>query len=295
MSSTTPVSTGGQLGTGWLYTVNNDHDVLLTNATGAAVTAGSLQTVGINGFVNPNFFGTFFFRITTYSDTSGDSIYSLEYGAVATSTARSITPSADVSESLIFRVANEVSSDCSSQADVSDPNNTTEDLVNLSPNTMSLSTESFGTAQFCATSNAQHGYVISYRDEGGYLANGTQGFWNGAHEFGTAPSSGNGSGVFTQFASTPGTEQFGFNLRNNTSFGSDPDNNGLLADLLNPDYGTISKFSYDDSGNSVNLAQKTSPNPAAARYTLSYLANVNPLTPGGTYQAHQVFVIVATY
>jgi hypothetical protein len=293
MSSTTLTSTGGQLGTGWSYAINSNQDVLLIKATGAAVTVGGLQTVGLDGFINPNFYGTFFFRITTYSDTVGDANYSLEYGAVATSTAKSITTSANVGESLVFRVANTVSVDCTSQTDISDPNNTTEDLVTLSPASLSLTNPSVATAQFCASTNAQYGYVISYHDEA--LGGPTRGFWNGAHEFGTLPSSPNGSGTFTQFTSTPGTEQFGFNLRDNVTFGFDPDGNGLVADLLNPDYATVNRFSYDDSGNAVPLAQKTSPNAAAARYTISYLANINPLTPGGTYTAHQVFVIVATY
>jgi hypothetical protein len=295
MSSTTLTSTGGQLGAvgGWTYGINNAQDVLLTNATGAAVTIGSLQTVGLDGFINPSTYGTFFFRITTYSDVSGAANYSLEYGAVATSTAKSITTTADVGESLIFRVANTVSANCTSQTDVADPNNTTEDLVTLSPASLSLTNPSVATAQFCASTNAQYGYVISYHDEA--LGGPTKGFWNGAHEFGTLPSSPNGSGTFTQFTSTPGTEQFGFNLRDNVTFGFDPDGNGLVADLLNPDYATVNRFSYDDSGNTVPLAQKTSPNAAAARYTISYLANINPLTPGGTYTAHQVFVIVATY
>jgi hypothetical protein len=292
MSSTTLTSTGGQLGGGWSYTVNSNQDVLLTNATGAAVTIGSQQTVALDGFVNPSFYGTFYFRITTYSDVSGGPGYSLEYGAVATSTAKSITTTADVGETLVFRVANAVSVDCTSQTDVADPNDTTEDLVTLSPSPLSLTVPGIGIAQFCASSNAQNGYVISYHDEA--LGGPTKGFWDGAHEFGTLPSSPNGSGTFTQFTSTPGTEQFGFNLRNNGTFGADPDGAGLVADLINPDYATVARFSYNDTGASVPLAQKTSPN-IAARYTISYVANIAPLTPGGTYSAHQVFVIVATY
>jgi hypothetical protein len=150
---------------------------------------------------------------------------------------------------------------------------------------MTMSTTSVGTAQMCATSNAAHGYTITYHDAA--LGGATKGFWNGAHEFTVA----------NQFTSTQGTEQFGFNLRANTvpSVGFDPDGNGLVADLTNPDYGTVNRFSYNDTGSTTILAQKSAPNAATARYTMSYVANISSTTQGGTYKARQVFVITATY
>jgi hypothetical protein len=137
----------------------------------------------------------------------------------------------------------------------------------------------------CATTNAGNGFVISYYDAA--LGGATKGFYNGAHEFAVA----------NQFTSTVGSEQFGFNLRANTipSLGFDPDGNGLLADLTNPDYATVNKYSYNDTGLFVALASKTAPNSASARYSLSYVANISPVTPGGTYKAHQIFVITATF
>jgi hypothetical protein len=287
MAGTSGTATGGELGGGWSYAVNNAHEAIFTKASGAALTAGVTETVSIAGFRNPTLYGTFYFRVVTYSTTTAANVDSVDFGAMAVSTAKSITTTADVTETLVFIVANNVNSSCSGQTDIADPNDTTEDLVQLSPSPMSLVSASVGTAQFCVATNAQHGYVVNYEDEGGYLANGTKGFWNGSHEF-PAPVS--------QFASASDTEQFGFNLRDNTTpnVGSEPDGSGLVADLVNADYGTLDRFSYNDSGSPVVLAQKTAPS-SSARYTLSYVANVNALTPAGTYQAHQIFICTATF
>jgi len=286
LTPATLTSTGGELGvTGWSLAHVNAHEILITNATGAATTIGGTSTLDLGNFVNPTSIGTFFFRISTYTTTVAAPGDSVSYGAIGTSTNRSITVTGDVAESLVFRVANSVASDCSSQTDIADPNDAASDLVTLSPNPMTMSTTSIGTAQMCATSNAQHGYTITYFDAA--LGGATKGFYNGAHEF----------AVSNQFTSTIGTEQFGFNLRANTTpaVGFDPDGNGLVADLTNADYGTVDRFSYNDTGASTILAQKSAPNAATARYTMSYIANISATTPGGTYKAHQIFVITATF
>jgi hypothetical protein len=190
----------------------------------------------------------------------------------------------DVAEALTFRVANAVAIDCTSQTDIADPNDAASDLVTLTPQTLLTSAPSVATAQMCAATNAGNGYVITYYDAA--LGGATKGFYNGVHEFIT--------GTVSQFTSTPGTEQFGFNLRNNTLVGFDPDGSGLLADLTNADYATANRYSYNDTGASTTLVTKTNPS-TSARYTMSYLANISGVTPGGTYKAHQIFVITATF
>jgi hypothetical protein len=287
LSTSTLASTGGELGaSGWSITsVISAHEILITNTTGAATTIGGSSNFSLANFTNPTSIGTFFFRISTYTTTvalPGDSV---SFGTIGASTARSLTVTGDVAESLVFRVANSVASDCSSQTDIADPNDAASDLVTLSPNPMTMTTTSIGTAQMCATSNAQHGYTITYFDAA--LGGATKGFYNGAHEF----------AVSNQFTSTQGSEQFGFNLRANTTpaVGFDPDGNGLVADLTNADYGTVDRFSYNDTGTPTILAQKSAPNAATARYTMSYIANISSTTQGGTYKAHQVFVITATF
>jgi len=283
MTGVTLTSTGGQLGgSGWSLSVLNDHEVLLTNSTGISTTVGGNSQVDIAGFVNPSFNGTFFFRVTTYSDVAGTA--NVAYGAIAVSTAQSLTETADVAEALTFRVANSVAADCLSETDVADPNDSGEDLVILSPSTATTSTASIGTAQMCIVSNAGSGFIITYHDAASGGA--TKGFYDGAHEFPTA----------NNFTSAPGTEQFGFNLRANTvpTVGSEPDGAGLVADLTNSQYSTVNQYSYDDTGSNETLAAKVAPS-TAARYTMSFVANISPITPAGTYKAHLIFVATGTF
>jgi hypothetical protein len=120
--------------TGWSLSIVNPHEILVTNSTGATTTIGGNSTLDIAGFVGPTSIGTYFFRIMTYTTTAALPGDSVSYGAIGTSTNRSITVTGDVAESLVFRVANSVASDCSSQTDISDPNDAASDLVTLSPN-----------------------------------------------------------------------------------------------------------------------------------------------------------------
>lgn len=110
-------------------------------------------------------------------------------------------------------------------------------------------------------------------------------------------------GTTAPAASQPGTEQFGINLVQN----ADPNDPSNPAEHLgaNPDYGqfgateakptanynTPDKFRYV-SGESIATSPKSS---GLVTYTLSYIVNVAPLTPGGQYQSNQSIVVIATY
>ncbi len=101
--------------------------------------------------------------------------------------------------------------------------------------------------------------------------------------------------------SSPGTEQFGINLRNNSS----PD---IGADLFNDPadsfadgeiaagYGTVDNFRYVD-GESIARSPKTNGNQGTGKtiYTISYLANVSSITEAGIYTMNHNLVVVATY
>jgi hypothetical protein len=278
LSPSTLTATGGQLGvSGWAITsVLSDHEILITNATGAATTIGGTSTLDLGNFVNPTSIGTFFFRISTYTTTVAAPGDSVGYGAIGTSTNRSLTVTADVAESLVFRVANTISvCDGTSETNIADPNDTTSDLVTLSPNPMTTSGASTGTAQFCASTNAEHGYSITYADWGTNSYDAHAGFWNGSHQF--------NPGGISAFTSTPGSEQFGFKV------GVAGSGSGTVTAPYN-----ASTYNYNDSGSAVQLASATA-STIANIYTVSYLANVSATTPGGTYRAHQMFVITATF
>lgn len=99
-------------------------------------------------------------------------------------------------------------------------------------------------------------------------------------------------------ASNVGTEQFGINLRANTSpatFGADPvpqpDStfaNGQAA----TGYNTVNQYKY--SVGDV-IAQTSSTGWGMTVYTLSYIANASELTEAGDYRMIHDLVVVATY
>jgi hypothetical protein len=104
-------------------------------------------------------------------------------------------------------------------------------------------------------------------------------------------------GISTQAASSPGTEQFGFNLVANTSpvtFGANrvqyPDASfsfGEPTDNYN-DNGLF-KFSTSEAvASSTESSGRTD-------YTVSYIMNVAPLTDAGVYVTNQTFVATSTF
>lgn len=98
----------------------------------------------------------------------------------------------------------------------------------------------------------------------------------------------------TTGASQAGTEQFGMNLVANTSptnFGANPDHGQFGFGSATANYGTPNVFRYV-SGESIASAPRSS---GVTTYTISYLVNVTPLTPGGQYAGGQTLVCTGTY
>ncbi|HET7630008.1 MAG TPA: hypothetical protein VFK03_01400 [Candidatus Saccharimonadales bacterium] len=93
--------------------------------------------------------------------------------------------------------------------------------------------------------------------------------------------------------STAGTEQFGLNLVQNTapSVGADPDHGGFGFGSAAPGYDVANKFRYV-SGETIAMADKSS---GKTTYTISFIANVNELTPGGQYATNQTLIVTGTY
>jgi hypothetical protein len=107
-----------------------------------------------------------------------------------------------------------------------------------------------------------------------------------------------GSHVIPAMTSTDsshsGTEQFGINIVANTSpfsFGANPDNGQFGFGSAAPNYDTPNSFRFV-SGEIIAQAAKSS---GATTYTISYLVNVNGLTPGGQYTGDQTLIITGTY
>jgi hypothetical protein len=100
-------------------------------------------------------------------------------------------------------------------------------------------------------------------------------------------------------ASTSGTEQFGINLVLNNSFGADPVNvpdNTFADGGIAPDYGVSDRFKYavgDTIAQSPNNPGR--PGVGQTNYTISYIANTDPVTEAGLYTMEHDIVVVATY
>jgi hypothetical protein len=102
----------------------------------------------------------------------------------------------------------------------------------------------------------------------------------------------------SQGASTVGTEQFGINLKANTSpatFGSDP--------TLQPDasfangqaatgYNTANQYKYN-AGDVI--AQTNTSGWGQTTYTISYIGNISGITKAGNYSMVHDLIVVATY
>lgn len=143
---------------------------------------------------------------------------------------------------------------------------------------LSTSVAATATASFSVLNYTSFGYVVQ--------------------TIGTAPSNGSHTlnALSSNAASTPGTEQFGINLVDNTSpnIGADPaqiPNSSFSYGEAANNYDTPDSFRYVQ-GETIALAPKTS---GQTDYTISYIANISNTTPGGSYTGSQILVCTGTY
>ena len=132
------------------------------------------------------------------------------------------------------------------------------------------------TTSFSVTNYTSYGYVVQI--------------------VGTAPKYGSHTiKPMTETASSiAGTEQFGINVVANTSpsnFGANPDNGQFGFGVAAVNYNEPNKFRYV-SGETIAMAPKSS---GQTNYTISYLVNVDSLTPGGQYTSDQILIVTGTY
>jgi hypothetical protein len=140
----------------------------------------------------------------------------------------------------------------------------------------SAATASTATATFSISNYTSFGYTVQV--EGATLKNGTHSL----------------AAMATTGPSVAGTEQFGMNLVANTSpsnVGSNPVYDIFGVGTVDANYSTPNQFRYVN-GETIATANKSS---GKTTYTITYVANVAPLTEGGTYTTNQTIVVVGTY
>ncbi|HSX36859.1 MAG TPA: hypothetical protein VLG13_01935 [Patescibacteria group bacterium] len=112
-----------------------------------------------------------------------------------------------------------------------------------------------------------------------------------------SPPKNNGHTITAMSSTGPsqaGTEQFGINLVANTSptsVGTNPDHGLFGVGSASSNYGTSNNYRYV-SGETIASAPKSS---GVTTYTISYIVNVNSLTPGGQYTSNQQLICTGTY
>jgi hypothetical protein len=98
-------------------------------------------------------------------------------------------------------------------------------------------------------------------------------------------------------AATPGTPQFGINLRANTSpttFGADPvqsPDSSFSHGQVASGYNTPNEYQYNN-GDTIAYSTKSS---SITIFTISYIFNISTITPDGQYTFTHVMVATPTY
>ena len=149
----------------------------------------------------------------------------------------------------------------------------------ISFGSLSSSVASTGTSTFSVLNYTSYGYAV--------------------YTIGNPPSNGSHTltGINPTTASQVGTEQFGINLKANTSpvtFGAEASQNPSSTfsnGAASSGYNTANNFRYV-AGEKIAEANQSS---GQTDYTISYIVNVSNSTPGGQYSGGQGLVVVATY
>jgi len=138
------------------------------------------------------------------------------------------------------------------------------------------SAPSVATASFSVMNYTSYGYTVQI------IGNTPT---NGAHSI---------EAMSTLDSSQVGKEQFGLNLVANTSpasVGANPDNGQFGYGTVVGNYSTPNKY-YFASGDTIAQSPKSS---GVTNYTITYLVNVEGMTPGGQYRSDQTLVVLATF
>ncbi len=255
------------------WSVNNGTaGSLRASATGASsTTAPAARQIVFGSVTNPTTTNqTFFARMTLYSDTAWTT--PVDTGTVAASTATQITLTGSMDESLVFCTGTSITgTDCGTVAGSS-----------IDFGAFSSTATRFNTSVMAASTNGQSGYAITI---------------NGA----TLTSGGNTiTALSTPTASTTGTEQFGVNLKDNSTpdVGAEvsPSPNGTtLKGQASTDYNTANLYKFV-TGNQVAASDNGGAGATNAQtFTVSYIVNVAGNTEAGTYTATMTYICTATF
>lgn len=260
--------TGGTWGSGGTTGPGTSGTSIKFTNSGTAVSPTNAQpgVWTLNTVLNPEGNNQkYYLRVTTYSDTAYTT--AVDFGAMALQTAQDVVVSATVQESLTFCTGGTVTAGCSSVGSGSVSLST----GNASCPILGTSYSCTGTSQMAAATNASSGYTITYK--------GTT--FTGPSD--TITQTGEpGAPTIT------GTKQFGLAITSKTGSGT----GGVIA------------ATYDFSSNGSKYAFTTTGTPTVASsasatdenvYTVTYNANVSPMTKPGVYTSTFNYVCTGNF
>ncbi len=288
-------------------------NVLCTaRAVNASETAGA-RTMTASLQVNPTAVGSYFIRITTFSDTGWTT--SVDTGVVAYAVASQLTITARIQEILNFCVGTTSVNDSTTTpgGDCTAISGTTLDLgvldsssINISPISTNGGSNTNGVVM--VRTNAQSGVVIQYFSE----QDTSSGFFKvaGASCSGTSTTDQCINSTTTQAAFSAGTENFGmtiaavncvsttsytclftsgsYNLARNTNYDGTGGNT----------YGTSGGFAWNDTVTPTTIASSAASSVKVVddeALILRFAATPSITTPTGAYTVTSTYIATATY
>jgi hypothetical protein len=255
---------------GWTANNATAGSLRIVKSGDASAPSATTTAVTFNNVTNPTSVGTFWMRMTTYSDAAWTT--PVDSATVASSIVNAITVTATVDETLTFCVYN-TGGTC---ADTS--------TTPVALGTLSIASTKTGTSKMDAATNAVGGLSITY--------------------YGDTLKTIVGSSIAaiggTATTSNIGTSQFGINLAANTtpSVGSAPSGGSVVATTPYDGLaGNVNKFAY-------LVSTATTPQPIAnsagaptnsTTLTVSYIANIAGAQAAGSYSTVVTYICAATF
>lgn len=262
-SSTLPSQpTGLGAAAGWTVNAATAGSLRIVNAANATTPSGAVAVVW-NGVANPTATNTTFYGIiTTYSDAAWTT--PLDTGTIALSTSTQVQVALTVGEALTFCTGTSITGqNCATAAG---------SLVSLGSGS-STATAS-GTSIIAASTNGNNGYSVT--------VNGTT-LTSGANTI-TALAAGAASSI--------GTKQFGLNLAStNTTPAVGTAISGTGTGVAAANYGTNNSFRFATGETVATASGPTNAN----TFTIGYIANIDGITPAGTYTSNLTYIATANF
>lgn len=245
--------------TGFSVFSQSTNTIILTRPP--ASTGPQLNTYTFNNITNPSNVGSFFLRISTYASVDGSGPKT-DFGGTAAAITTSVSITTEVPPILYFCAAILIDNISCASAE--------GNYLNLG--TLTHTRAAVGTSRFAASTNANFGYVVQV--------------------FGSTMTSGNNvlPALTTPTASSPGTRQFGMNLRANTSPAIGEEYTGIYG-VISPDYNIPNQFVFRD-GDTLAYSPHIS---LFEVYTVTYMVNIREFQPAGVYNTLLSYVCTATF